>query len=427
MSRFLWTQMDDVGPTARLRHAMCFESSNNRTILFGGDSGHNGLLGDTWMREGDAWTQIGDTGPSSRHSHAMCGCGTSFLFGGRGRDAYFGDTWRILSGDDWTQLEDTGPSARAGHGMVFEQHGARVILFGGENADGPLGDTWQWDFMREDKWTQIEDTGPSARRYPVMAYDMINRRVVLFGGVDGSGRSLGDTWALTAAGWAQIAHFGVPSSAAGAMVGTDVNLVSYGGLVGSDDLLSGTWSFDGQFWTQRQDMGPGARWGHAMSFDAKRRSIVLFGGAKAAPGAAGDQLATGDTWEHVISDPATTPISGSSDKESVPTAAFVNVIPNSVRLGQPMQITVGFDKVTPDPVTVNLAWMTKAAFHAANQSGVSPTAGDVHHLPDIEAFPWAIEASTVVTNPLNAPGFFYVIAATSNKVVVSVEVESLLF
>jgi hypothetical protein len=46
----------------------------------------------------------------------------------------------------------------------------------------------------------------------------------------------------------------------------------------------------GLFWTQEQDIGPGARAGHAMTFDSARHRVVLFGG---------DSLGStlfGDTW-----------------------------------------------------------------------------------------------------------------------------------
>ena len=43
-------------------------------------------------------------------------------------------------------------------------------------------------------------------------------------------------------------------------------------------------------WTQKQDIGPGARSGHAMAFDAVRKRVVLFGGS-----AIGTLF--GDTWE----------------------------------------------------------------------------------------------------------------------------------
>ena len=36
MSRFLWTQKEDIGPSARFGHAMTYDSVRSRTTLFGG-------------------------------------------------------------------------------------------------------------------------------------------------------------------------------------------------------------------------------------------------------------------------------------------------------------------------------------------------------------------------------------------------------
>jgi hypothetical protein len=36
-----WTQMADIGPTARQDHALCFDTVHQTTLLFGGLSGQN--------------------------------------------------------------------------------------------------------------------------------------------------------------------------------------------------------------------------------------------------------------------------------------------------------------------------------------------------------------------------------------------------
>ena len=73
-------------------------------------------------------------------------------------------------------------------------------------------------------------------------------------------------------------------------------VVLYGGrvgLVGAD--LGDTWSFDGSTWTLLSDHNaPGPRRGHAASWDAERRRIVLFGGEY---GELDPQFA-GSTWTH---------------------------------------------------------------------------------------------------------------------------------
>jgi Galactose oxidase, central domain/Kelch motif len=151
MSRFLWTQKEDIGPSARFGHAMAYDSVRSRIILFGGSSligGASGSVNDTWEWNGEFWTQMADSGPAPRQDHALCFDSvrqTALLFGGLSeQNVLLGDTWS-WNGEDWTQLDDSGPSARSGHGMVFDSVRGRAVLFGGESAAGVLNDTWEWD------------------------------------------------------------------------------------------------------------------------------------------------------------------------------------------------------------------------------------------------------------------------------------------
>jgi hypothetical protein len=66
-------------------------------------------------------------------------------------------------------------------------------------------------------------------------------------------------------------------------------VVLFGGQVAGGVNTADTWSWDGADWTQVSDMGPSARAGGAMAFDAIRERVVLFGGTPI----------TGaiDTWE----------------------------------------------------------------------------------------------------------------------------------
>ena len=66
-------------------------------------------------------------------------------------------------------------------------------------------------------------------------------------------------------------------------------VVLFGGQVAGGVNTGDTWSWDGADWTQVSDMGPSARAGGAMAFDALRERVVLFGGTPIT-GAV-------DTWE----------------------------------------------------------------------------------------------------------------------------------
>ena len=211
-----------------------------------------------------------------------------------------GDTWS-WNGEDWTQLDDTGPSARSAHAMVFHSARGRAVLFGGNALTGFLNDTWEWDGQA---WTQLADTGPSPRYQHAMAFDLVHKQVVLFGGQPGTlvpSVALGDTWSWDGSTLTQIATFGANPCFSAAMVSTDVQIAMFGGMDDSNAVFRETWTFDGTHWTHRQDIGPLARLSHAMSFDTARRTIVLFGGTTDFT----NMLQ--DTWEHTETDPPPPP------------------------------------------------------------------------------------------------------------------------
>ena len=81
--------------------------------------------------------------------------------------------------ENWTQVEDIGPSARKWFAMAFDRNRNRLVLFGGLTAAGPSGDTWEWDGQ---DWTQVADKGPQARVLHAMAFDSSKNVVTLLGG-----------------------------------------------------------------------------------------------------------------------------------------------------------------------------------------------------------------------------------------------------
>jgi len=315
MAKLLWTQKQDIGPAARSRFDMVYDSSRSRVVLFGGQTGNAGT-NDTWEWNGEEWTQIADIGPSPRFRHALAydsNRNCVVLFGGGTGQSVLGDTWE-WDGEYWTQIDDTGPAARTGHAMCFDTTRQRVLLFGGMNqANAAFGDTWAWD---GNEWTQEQDTGPSARSDHKLVYDSARDHVVLFGGsttttytysVETSsglfGSSYGatyktvtgynynyfnDTWECDAAQWTRVADTGPNPCSAYGMVYNGEEALLFGGQ-GSSGVYGNTWTWDGKYWTQRQDIGPAARSFLGMAYDRARQRAVLFGGANP------NQF--GDTWE----------------------------------------------------------------------------------------------------------------------------------
>jgi hypothetical protein len=255
-------------------------------VLFGSAG-----LNDTWEWDGQIWIQVSNIGPSPRVNHAMtydAARKRTVLFGGErstGAEVlHFADTWE-WNGEYWTQVSDTGPSARSEHAMTYDTSISRVVLHGG--AGDTRGETWEWD---GETWTQTEnEIGPGLRAGHAMAYDEARKRVVLFGGHSAADPARRETWERHGATWARVADTGPESRFGHAMTYDGKRVILFGGDI--DGGLSGaTWQWDGKHWAQRGDFGPAPRGSLAMAYDNVRDRVVLFGGSDA-------QGHYGDTWE----------------------------------------------------------------------------------------------------------------------------------
>ncbi len=193
----------------------------------------------------------------------------------------------------WTELYPTGslPSARYGQEMVQDPTSGRVIMFGGfAGADGgaALKDTWAYD-PTANIWTDLRPSGtlPSGRFACSIAYDPASRRLIMFGGNDGTTR-LGDTWAydLAANTWTELKPSGtLPLGRAGHVMVYDPagrQLIMFGGRSTETELLNDTWAYDpaGNSWAKLSPSGnlPPARGQPAMVYDAAAHRLILFGG-----------------------------------------------------------------------------------------------------------------------------------------------------
>jgi hypothetical protein len=377
----LWTQRQDIGPSARLRHALAYDAGNQRTLLVGGD-GLSVLLGDAWLWDGETWTQVEDIGPSGRTGHAIAydsARSRVVLFGGYRSSGELADTWE-WDGEAWTQIEDTGPRARALHALAYDSTRSRVVLFGGEAANAPLGDTWEWD---GDEWTQVADTGPSPRRGHAMCFEASAQRTVLFGGSNGS-----NTWAWNGTGWTELNDVGPPPCDGTALVSTGQSTLLFGGRgrEGSAPLFGPlfglTWELNGADWTERQDIGPAPRFGHAMAYDTARGRAVLFGGSGALPTTEASLFA--DTWE--LPAGAET---GPGDTGPGKLDSFT-ISPNTVQrnTGTPVQLEVRLK--SPEPSLIRVLVQTTGA------SGLAA-------MYEITVVPGTVAATIQIPAPMN-PG-----------------------
>ena len=317
-----WTQLGPkTSPPRRYRHAMAYmgDAVQGRTILFGGSTftqatNHKvSYLNDTWSWDGKNWMQLTPkTAPSPRDYHAMVydlNRKKIVLFGGWDGSRYLGDTWEF-DGVNWTSIQPAGsPGSRYASDMAYDPVRKRVVLFGGHDGTNYLNDTWEYDATKG-TWTNVTPAtqNPPVRSRHAMAYDAARGHVVLFGGLDDgsaalqdpnigrrANRTLGDTWAWNGKAWTLLAGAGTTFHGrcqfdmAYDPISRKIDF--FGGFMFSNIRRDhGQW--DGRAWSELMTLqtpplsctsaqGPYevGRSDHAMTYDAARGQMVLFGGS----------------------------------------------------------------------------------------------------------------------------------------------------
>jgi hypothetical protein len=285
-------------PGVRNAHAMAYDSSRGRVVLFGGADASK-VRGDTWEWDGSRWEQVNNSGPAPRTFPAMAYDnrrkrvvlfgGNRVLFGKAVADNQFlADTWE-WDGKKWVESKAAGPPPRAEASMAFDSSRSRIILFGGYNRTGAnvnrLGDTWEWDGR---VWMEMKVSGPAPRSGAAQAYDSSRRETVLFGGQRTNST---ETWEWNGARWALNDKATTLGRFNCAMAFDPVRrrVIRFGGYY-DGARFGDTWEYDGVTWQLLTSDGPAPRNHTAMVYDSKRKRTVLFGGHD------GENV-FGDTWE----------------------------------------------------------------------------------------------------------------------------------
>ncbi|MBN1322109.1 MAG: TIR domain-containing protein [Thermoleophilia bacterium] len=299
--RIAWSELKPAGtlPSERSAHAMAHDPTGGRMVMFGGMT-ITDFLNDTWTYDpvANTWTELEPSGslPAARCLHAVVYDPSTrrfIIFGGAGDTAPLNDTWAYdpLAGT-WTGLSPAGtlPPARSRHAMAYDPVTRRLIVFGGFSAaNAPLGDTWAYDPVAG-TWTELTPAGtlPPARSQHSLAYDQTTRRLIMFGGVDDTGTPLGDTWAYDpgANSWTGLVPAGtLPAARSAHSVAYDLTggrLIVFGGKDLSGMALDDAWAYDpaANAWARLAPSGaqPSPREKHAMVYDPASGRLVMFGG-----------------------------------------------------------------------------------------------------------------------------------------------------
>jgi galactose oxidase-like protein len=241
-----------TAPDARIGGGMVYDAADGYVVLFGGDNvGTSQYLNDTWTFHAGSWREL----PPPTVASAV-----------------------ILPAEVFPAL-------------AYDAADGYVLMFGGVN-DSPNGSTVDlrstFEFS-DGNWTlATPTTSPPARDAAVMAYDSWDGEVVMFGGENITGfvtYTYRDTWVWSGGDWAQLFPTTAPPARAAAVMvydEADGYILLYGGLneTGKTIVFGDTWSFVGGVWTKETPaVSPGHLWYPMAAFDAKSSTVVVFGGA----------------------------------------------------------------------------------------------------------------------------------------------------
>ena len=249
------------------------------------------------------WTSLGNfpAGMDARAGHAMAYDPTRdrmVVFSGR-NDTLTNppDTWELGPGG-WTAgaAAPATLEGRVGHALTYTPARA-IVLFGGLSHSGSyLDDTWQYDGSA---WQVGPPPLPNmARDFHAMTFEAARDRIVVFGGFLDSGLSTQETLFLGAAGWSAgpIAPPGLLARWGAGLASRDPvgELVLFGGA-NMGAFMNDTWLFDGASWSAGPGAPPGLEPRNApgIAYDPVRDRVVLFGGNDYASATVYD-----DTWEY---------------------------------------------------------------------------------------------------------------------------------
>jgi hypothetical protein len=336
-------------------HAMAYDSSADKTIMFGGE-GDNDHLADTWAYDytTNTWnernpTVVGGT-LTPRVAHAMVydsAANRMIMFGGW----YYvclGDTWTYDYGSNtWTNADPDvvgGPlEGRWHHAMVYDPVANLTIMVG---AVHDACETWVYDYgdnawyNRTPTMTVVGGELPAIGGH-FLAYDCAAGFTIMYGGSTPAGET-SDTWAYDARDntWYNMTptmtvlggtltprhrHSMVYEPATG-------KVMMFGGQNGNEQL-GDTWTYDysSNTWLRLEPPAAGGtlcgREESAMVYDSAHAVIILFGGFtyEPHPPSAGDGPCLRDTWMYTAE--PTTVITWSTDELSDSVVRYGELLP----------------------------------------------------------------------------------------------------
>jgi hypothetical protein len=214
---------------------------------------------------------------------------------------------QLHGGRQLTPATAGSPPARSEAALAGDDVHQLVVLFGGRDGDGGLlGDTWLWDGGH---WTEQHPAhSPSARRAAAMSSDPDDGGVLLLGGVGSSGQPVGDSWTWNGSDWQLLPAAGAPTPRTNAAMAWDPiagALVLYGSQGDTTEPTGTTWVRKERAWQRRHDDVAPSACTSPMAYDDATRALVLVSGRSCGAGAGLTWSWAGTLWaqEHPAASP----------------------------------------------------------------------------------------------------------------------------
>ncbi len=281
-----WRPLPEGGlwPAARRGHELVYDSRRGRLVLAGGVFATGSLAFDLHEWDGTAWTKVSGgvmpdpwyAGIESRFpAYLDQRAGVVMLLPG----------WQVWGGavlDTLSLPGLDGPSTPVSAAAYDPQRGLAIMLEVNETS----ATTWTWDGS---EWRSYAAPVPHPRDGAALVYDESSGMVMLFGGHGESRATLfGTTWGFDGAAWQVLtdeAHG--PGARSGHALTYDrlgQRVLLFGGCTtygtfSCTELRNDTWVWDGASWTELPPAPePAPRRFHALAFDTNRGLAYLFGG-----------------------------------------------------------------------------------------------------------------------------------------------------
>lgn len=285
--------------------AMAYDEAHQFMVLFGGFS-LTSPVSTTYLYSApaQAWLSTGDSSPGPRSRASMASDPETpmiWMYGGVNVTTSFFDFWSYQNGHFQQQPLTDGPTSCSSPLSTFDTNRHRLVLV------CLASDVWEYDPTAA-SWKQISPATkdvPPQRAFSSLVYDNNIKKVVLFGGHDGT-NYIDQTWTWDGATWLRVKKDPPPSRGLASMWydPTLKRTVIFGGIgrLTSQDRITrynDMWQFDGTAWTEiKPSTLPGTRYGAAVAVDPRNNHALLFGGLQlVGTGSEQKQVYAGDTWD----------------------------------------------------------------------------------------------------------------------------------